>query len=241
MSGVKNYTLFYHAGDGKLHQGSCREEREALVDVCIGEPVEIAGYRGEGRKLILTGLQFETSADIALVVPADTTVVLESGVSLLKVHAKGPEANVAALYVKGNLTIDGGEGRLICDTTSTTAENCLWSRCVCVRYADLTITGGHLEAYCGSCSVRAGALYAGGRLFSGDNGESENGAITITGGSVTAAAVPHTIRATNTKLTIGANSLVENSGEFAGSAEEWHGDYLAQADPAKPVVIRFTR
>lgn len=236
MSNIANYTLFYNADDGKMYAGSCREEKEVLVDVKISEAVEISGYRGDGLTLTLTGLEFETTADMALVVPANTTIVLESGVSRLIVHAQGPEANVGALYVKGDLTITGGEGKLICDTTSTTAENCLWSRCICVRYADLTITGGHLEAYCGDCSVRAGALYAGGRLFGGEN---QRGAITITGGSVTATAVPHTIRATNTKLTIGPNSIVENSGEFAGSAEEFHGDYLAQADLTKPVVIRF--
>lgn len=239
MSKIANYTLFYNAEDGKMHAGSCREENEALVDVDIREPVEIAGYRGEGRKLILTGLEFVTSADIALVVPADTTLVLESGVSTLKVDPASPIANVAILYVKGNLTITGGEGRLICDATSTRAETCSWSRGICVRYADLTVTGGHLEVYCGDCNVRAGALYAGGRLFSSENGESENGAITITGGSVSATAVPHTIRATNTKLTIGPHSIVENSNEFSGSAEAFHGDYLAQADLTKPVVVRF--
>lgn len=239
MKNIPNYTLFYNAEDGKMHAGSCREENEALVDIDIREPVEIAGYRGEGRTLILTGLEFETSADIALVVPADTTLVLESGVSILKVDPASPVANVAILYVKGNLTITGGEGRLICDATSTRAETCSWSRGICVRYADLTMTGGQLEVYCGDCSVRAGALYAGGRLFSGENGENENGAITITGGRVTAAAAPHTIRATNTKLTLGPHSVVENSNEFSGSAEAFHGDYLAQADPAKPLAIHF--
>jgi hypothetical protein len=239
MSTIANYTLFYNAEDGKLHAGSCREENEALVDVSVGEVVDISGYRGEGKRLVLTGLTFETSADIALVVPADTTIVLESGVSTLKVDPTSPTANVAILYVKGDLTITGGEGKLICDASCTKAENCSWSRGICVRYADLTVTGGELEVYCGDCNVRAGALYAGGRLFSSENGESENGAITITGGRVTAAAVPHTIRATNTKLTIGPNSIIENSNEFAGGAETFHGDYLAQADPAKPVVICF--
>lgn len=239
MKNIANYTLFYNAEDGKMYVGSCREENEALVDIDIREPAEIAGYRGDGRNLILTGLEFETSADIALVVPADTTLVLESGVNILKVDPASPAANVAVLYVKGNLTITGGAGKLICDATSTRAENCSWSRGICVRYADLTVTGGQLEVYCGDCNVRAGALYAGGRLFSVENGESENGAIAITGGCVIAAAVPHTIRATNSKLTIGPHSVVENSNEFSGSAEEFHGDYLAQADPAKPLVIRF--
>lgn len=239
MSNLANYTLFYNAEDGKMHAGSCREEKEALVDVVVGDVVEIDGYRGDGLTLTLTGLQFETTADIALVVPANTTIVLESGVSILKVDPTAEVANVAILYVKGDLTITGGEGKLICDATATKAENCSWSRGICVRYADLYVSGGDLEVYCGDCNVRAGALYAGGRLFSADNGESENGAITITGGSVKATAVPHTIRATNTKLTIGPNSVVENSDEFAGCAEEFHGDYLAQADVTKPVVIRF--
>lgn len=119
MSNIANYTLFYNADDGKMYAGSCREEKEVLVDVKISEAVEISGYRGDGLTLTLTGLEFETTADMALVVPANTTIVLESGVSRLIVHAQGPEANVGALYVKGDLTITGGEGKLICDTTST--------------------------------------------------------------------------------------------------------------------------
>ena len=75
---------------------------------------EIDGFHGDGLTLTLTGLEFETTADIALVVPEHTTIVLESGESRLAVHAQGPEANVAVLYVKGDLTITGGAGKLCC-------------------------------------------------------------------------------------------------------------------------------
>lgn len=236
MGKLNDYTLFYCAEDGKMHKGTCREEKEVLIDIQIGEAVEMDGFRGNGLELTFTGFVFETTADIALVVPENTTLVLESGTSILRVFAQGPEANVATLYVKGNLTITGGEGTLINDATNTSAETTLWSRCICARYGDLTISGGRVEAYCGSCSVRSGAVYAGGRLYGGDN---QHGAITITGGHVIASAVPHTIRATNTELTLGPNSVVVNSNEFSGSAEEWHGDYLAQADPSRNVEIYF--
>lgn len=159
---IENYTLFYCAEDGKMHAGTCREEKEVLVDVNIGEAVEIGGYRGDGLILTLTGLEFETTADIALVVPENTTIVLESGVSRLTVHAQGPEANVAVLYVKGDMTITGGEGKLICDASSTNADNCSWSRGICVRYGDLTVSGGCLDITCGACQRKPGALYAGG-------------------------------------------------------------------------------
>lgn len=236
MKKIARYTLFYSAEDGKMRAGTCREEKEVLTDIQIGDVVEIGGFRGEGSNLILTGLEFETTADIALVVPENTTIILESGTSRLKVYAQGPQANVAALYVKGDLTITGGKGKLCCDTTSTDATNCLWSRGVCVRYGDLTISGGCVEALCGTCSVRAGAIYAGGRLFGGDQ---QRGAITITGGTVIGYSVPHTIRATDGQLTIGPGSRVDNSDEFAGSAEEWHGSYLLHADMSKPVVVTF--
>jgi len=238
MDKIRDYTLFYCVEDGKLHKGSCREENEVLQDIVMGEVVEMDGYHASGLELTLTGLQFETTADIALVLPGDATIVLESGISRIQVHARGPEANVAAVYTNGDLTITGGDGTLICDTTSTTAENCLWSRCICARYGDLTISGGNLEAYCGQCSVRAGAVYAGGRLF---GGERQRGAITITGGRVSACAVPHTIRATNDKLTIGKGSIIANSGEFSGSAEQWHGSYLAQVDLTKNIEISFEK
>ncbi len=237
---MNDYTLFYLPDDGKMHRGRGREEKEQLVDVEIGEVIEMEGFRGNGKELILTGLVFETSADIALVVPGDTTIVLESGTSVLRVLPDGPNANTATLYTKGNMTITGGEGTLLCDATHTTKETTLWSRCICCRYGDLTITGGHIEAHCGPCSRNAGAIYAGGRLFGGENGEQENGAITITGGTVIGASIPQTIRATNTKLTLGPNSVVENAVEFSGSAEEWHGDCLTQADTAKDVVISFS-
>lgn len=239
MKTVANYTLFYRPEDGKMYAGTCREEKEALVDVQIGDAVMIDGYRGEGLNLILTGLEFETTADIALVVPANTHIILESGTSILRIRPEGPNANTATLYTKGNLTFSGGEGTLINDSTYTKKETTLWSRCICARYGDITITGGRIEAYCGPCSRNAGAVYAGGRLFGGENGENENGAITITGGTVIGASIPQSIRATNTKLTIGPNSVVENAVEFSGCAEEWHGDCLAQVDVTKPVIVRF--
>lgn len=239
MNNIASYTLFYNAEDGKMYSGSCREEKEKLVDIEIGKTVEIGGYRGEGSILVLTGFEFTTSADIALVVPGGTTIVLESGTSVLRVLPNGPNANTATLYTKGDLTFTGGEGTLINDATHTTVESTLWSRCICARYGNIRIEGGRIEAHCGPCSRNAGAVYAGGRLFYVENGAKENGAITITGGTVVGASIPQVIRATNTKLTIGPNSVVENAVEFTGSAEEWHGDCLAQADESKPVVIWF--
>ena len=236
---IFDYTLFYNAEDGKMHKGQCREEKEKLVDVEIGEVVEIDGFRGEGTTLILTGLEFTTCKDIALVVPGGTTIVLESGVSTLAVVPDGPNANTATLYTKGDLTITGGEGTLINDATHSSVETTLWSRCICCRYGNLTITGGRVEAHSGPCSRNAGAFYAGGRLFAAEYGEQENGAITITGGEVIGMAKPQTVRATNTKLTIGPNSVVINANEFAGSAEEFHGDCLSMKDETKDVIVRF--
>ena len=235
---IENYTLFYCAKDGKMYAGTCREEKEVLVDINIGDAVEIGGYRGDGLTLTLTGLEFETTADIALVVPENTTIVLESGESRLAVHAQGPEANVAVLYVKGDLTITGGAGKLRCDATSTTAENCSWSRGICVRYGDLTITGGTLDVACGACARKPGALYAGGRLYGGDR---QKGAITITGGTIIGFSVPNMTRATEDQLTIGPGSRLENSAEFSGSEEPWHGSALFHADPTRPVVLTFEK
>lgn len=238
MKKIENYTLFYCAQDGKMHAGTCREEKEVLVDVAIGDVVDIGGYRGDGLTLTLAGLEFETTADIALVVPENATIVLESGESRLTVHAQGPEANVAVLYVKGDLTITGGAGKLVCDAASTTADNCSWSRGICVRYGDLTITGGTLDVACGACARKSGALYAGGRLY---GGERQKGAITITGGTIVGFSPPNMTRATEDQLTIGPGSRLENSAEFCGSAEEWRGSALFHADPTKPVVLTFEK
>jgi hypothetical protein len=49
----------------------------------------------------------------------------------------------------------------------------------------------------------------------------------------------HTIRATDNRLSVSSNSIVENSDEFAGSTEEWLGSYLAQRDVSKPIKIWF--
>lgn len=219
-----------------MHSGTCREDKEALVDVSVGGVVEIDGYRGEGLKLILTGLDFETTADIALVVPGNTVIVLESGMNRLAVQAKGEDANAAVLYSQGDLTITGGEGQLLCDATKTVADNCTWSRGICARYGDLTISGGYVDVRCGDCSRRAGAYYAGGRIYGGDQ---QKGAITITGGTLVGTSIHNVIRATEDQLTIGAGSKVENSNEFSGSPEEWHGSFIDQADKSKPAVITF--
>lgn len=236
---IYDYTLFYDSLDCRIHKGKCREDKERLVDVEIGEVVEIAGFRGEGSTLVLTGLEFTTSADIALVVPGNTTIVLESGVSSLTVIPAGPNANTATLYTKGDMTITGGKGTLINDATHTSVETTLWSRCICCRYGNLSIKGGTIIAHSGPCSRNAGAFYAGGRLFANEYGEEENGAITITGGLIKGMAKPQTVRATNTKLTIGPHSVVENAVEFSGSEEEFHGDCLSMADETRDVVVSF--
>jgi len=167
-----------------MYKGHGREEKERLVDVQIDEAVEIDGFRGEGKVLYLNGFEFTTSADIALVVPGGTTIVLESGISSLTVVPDGPNANTATFYAKGDITITGGEGALINDGTHSFPETTLWSRCICCRYGNLAITGGTIIAHSGPCSRNAGAFYAGGRLFAKEYGEEENGAITITGGIV---------------------------------------------------------
>ena len=52
-------------------------------------------------------------------------------------------------------------------------------------------------------------------------------------------AKPQTVRATNGKLTIGPNSVVENAVEFAGSEEEFHGDCLSMEDETRDVIVSF--
>lgn len=236
MDKAENYTLFYCAEDGKMHVGTCREENEVLVDVSVGDVAEIGGYRGEGLTLTLTGLDFETTADIALVVPGNTVIVLESGESRLAIHGRGADANAAVLYSKGDMTITGGQGKLICDATKTVADNCTWSRGICARYGDLTITGGCLEVKCGECSRKAGAYYAGGRLFGGDQ---QKGAITVTGGTLVGTSIHDVIRATENQLTLGAGAKVTNSDQVSTCTEAWHGSFVAQADKSQPVVIAF--
>lgn len=236
MKKIEGFTLFYNEEDGKMHAGTCREDKEVLVDVLIGDVVEIKGYRGDGKTLFLSGLDFETTADIALVVPGGTNIVLESGENRLSVLAQGEDANAAVLYSQGDMIISGGEGKLLCDASKTRAENCTWSRGICARYGDLTISGGCVEVRCGDCSRRAGAYYAGGRLYGGAN---QKGAIIITGGNLIGTSIHNVIRATENQLTIGAGAKVENSNEFTGSTEEWHGSFIDQADKEKPVIITF--
>lgn len=236
LSKVENYTLFYCTEDGKMHSGTCREDKEVLVDVSVGDVAEIEGYRGEGLTLILSGLDFETTADIALVVPGGTTIVLESGENRLAVQARGEDANAAVLYSQGDMTITGGEGKLLCDATKTVADNCTWSRGICARYGNLTISGGNVDVKCGECSRKAGAYYAGGRLY---GGEQQKGAIAITGGTLMGTSVHDVIRATEDLLTLGAGAKVENSDQISSCAEDWHGSFVAQADKSKPVVITF--
>lgn len=219
-----------------MYSGTCHEDKEVLVDVKIGGVVEIEGYRGDGLTLTLSGIDFETAADIALVVPDGTTIVLESGENRLCVLAQGEDANAAVLYSQGDMTITGGEGKLLCDASRTRAENCSWSRGICARYGDLTISGGHVEVRCGDCSRRAGAYYAGGRLYGGDR---QKGAITITGGTLAGMSIHNVIRATENQLTVGAGSKVDNSNEFSGSDEIWHGSFMDQADPNRPLKITF--
>lgn len=231
-----NYTLFYHAEDGKMYSGTCHEDKEILTDIKIEHEIEIEGYRGDGLTLTLFGIDFETTADIALVVPGGTTIVLESGENRLCVLAQGDEANAAVLYSQGDLNITGGEGKLLCDASKTSSNNCTWSRGICARYGDLAISGGCVEVRCGDCSRRAGAYYAGGRLYGGDK---QKGAITITGGTLVGTSMHNVVRATENQLTIGAGSKVDNSNEFSGSTEVWHGSFLDQADCQKPLVVSF--
>lgn len=230
---IYDYTLCYQTEDGKLHVGrGCGEEKEKFIGEITDEIADVAGYIGEGNVLHLKDFKFATCADLALAVPGGTTIVFE-GENDLSVVNDCEDANVGVLYSGGDLTLSGGDADTLLIHADT--EQGLWSRAVCARAGDLTVTGGKITANGGHAKKSVG-LYAGGRLWIdiGDKGK-----ITLTGGAVSIKAGRNSIRAAEGKLTIAAGAKVENAQEFSGTGEEFHGDCLSPVDEMVPLSVSF--
>ncbi|MCD8015396.1 MAG: hypothetical protein LUG99_19990 [Lachnospiraceae bacterium] len=236
MESTEKYSLFYCPEDGKLHIGdACTEENEALVGN-MGEKIyQSENYHGEGKNLTLSDFHFQTTADIALIVPDGSTVILE-GKNELKVVNDRERANAAVLYSNGSMTITGGaEAELRC--LAETSQG-LWSRCICARFGNLSIEGGTIYAIAGSAG-KCGAIYAGGRFRE----VPDTGRIRIRGGKILASAKTNAIRASAGKLFLEPPknycSVVNNAREYTGSSLSWNGETLTQEKMDKPVMILF--
>ncbi len=234
---IFDFSLFYCPDDGKLHAGdACTEENESLVGDMTGAVFSSEHYEGNGLTLTLEDFCFATSADIALIVPDGTRVVLK-GENELRVVNDRADANVAVLYSSGDMTITGDDEAKIKCLPMT--ERGLWSRCVCARFGNLDITGGNIYTLAGDAKKSCG-LYAGGHLSRQVEG---SGRIRITGGTVYASSKTNAVRASEGKLMIAppANkrSVVINAKEFKGGPGPWIGDTITQSDQSVPAVITF--
>ncbi len=234
---IMEYSLVYCPDDGKIHIGdACTEENESLVGGMTDVIFQSENYEGDGLTLTLKDFCFYTSADIALIVPNGTTILLK-GENELKVVSDKDNANVGVLYSSGDMTITGDEDAKIKCLPMT--KQGLWSRCICARFGNLDVKGGNIYTLAGDAKKSCG-LYAGGHLFR----QVENsGRICITGGTVYASAKTNAIRATDGKLMIeppeGMQSVVINAKEYKGSSKKWAGDTVTQSDLSVPAVITF--
>ncbi len=231
------YSLFYCPDDGKIHTGdACTEENESLIGSMSDALFPSENYEGRGLVLTLRDFCFSTSADIALIVPDGTTVVLK-GKNELRVINDKENANVGVLYSSGDMTITGNDDSEIKCLPVT--KQGLWSRCVCARFGNLDVRGGNIYTLAGNAKKSCG-LYAGGHLYrqTGDSGW-----IRITGGTVYASAKTNAIRAADGRLMIepaeSQMSVVINAKEYKGGVNGWSGDTITQSDQSVPAVITF--
>ncbi|MCC8066745.1 MAG: hypothetical protein LIO94_06560 [Clostridiales bacterium] len=236
MEKTEKYSLFYCPEDGKLHiSDACTEENESLVGSMGEEIYQSQNYYGEGKKLTLSDFHFQTTADIALIVPNGTIIALE-GKNELKVINDRERANAAVLYSNGSMTITGdaeAELRILAETAQG-----LWSRCICARFGNLSIEGGTICATAGSAG-KCGAIYAGGRFRK----VPDTGQIRISGGKIIASAKTNAIRASEGKLYLEPPknfcSVVNNAREYRGSSLPWNGETLTQEKADEPVMVLF--
>lgn len=230
---IYNYTLCYNQQDGKMHIGrGCSEEKELFVGKITDEIANVKGYEGHGPVLVLRDFSFATSADLAMVVPDGTTIILEGKSDLSVVNDK-PDANVGVLYSRGDLSLDSKKAGSFYIHAET--KQGLWSRAVCARAGDLTINGGIITANGGRAKKSCG-LYAGGRLWIEIG---KKGKISLNGGFVSVIAEKNAIRAAEGKLFISANASVTNAQECVNCKDAWIGDCLSPIDREKPVTVSF--
>ena len=152
-------------------------------------------WDNSSKTLTLRGIDFTTTAQTAVKLPAGSTIVLTDGTSNIiqsgdvTLAVSGDSKNqvfVNALDAVGNLTIQGGTGTLsiLAGKLKNSGDGWVYSSGMAVN-GDLTVKGGRV-------TVRGGSVESDGSCFSiGVNMDSDsikNKALLVTGGTLTAIA-----------------------------------------------------
>ena len=227
---AQTYTLFLNDADGTL-----RENNAVGADITTamaGEGAVVGGSAGS-RTLTLTDFDFSTTATTALNVPGGTTIVLVGDNTIISTGSGS--GNSAGITATGNLAINGTGSLTAMGGASTDSDSYgIYAQSSGV----ITINGGTINATGGDAEWESVGIHAQGNITINDgatviakgseslvNGgsnsygiRSNNGSVTITGGTVNAEgdkAGGHSYGiVANTNITI-SGGMVEAKGEAA--------------------------
>ena len=194
-----DYTLYLNDADGKLY-------KNYVYDDYAMDEVEIAGAEVGGnpgsRILTLTNLDFETSSDIALRVPAGTTIVLEGNNAIASTFSE--YGGSYGLYAEGLLKIDGSGSLTVTgglasysigiDTTGGSLE----------VSNKVTINATGRESQGSSCGIRTGSITI-----------SDRAAVNAAGGTAY----------TSTGISSNGNLIVNDDATLTATGSTATGDY----------------
>jgi len=220
--------------DGVVGEVYAATPRTTTLDLRVegsADNIESGGWAWDNTSNILTlsGINLSTDSAKALIVPADTTIVLEGANSIVSTGYDGSEGS-SGIYALNGLTING-TGTL--NVTGADASGTV-SYGINVHTGDLTIDGGTITAtggignssfgialYEGTLSINGGTVNTIGGQGSLSFGIWAAGDIVISGGNLTAETMNLAslddigIRAVN--MTISGSADVKSSGKLYGA------------------------
>lgn len=225
-----DYSLFYSIGDGKLHIAhGCKEENEQFYGIITNEVYEAEWYMGYGSTLEINDCFFETSAEMALIVPDNTTIYFR-GKNVIKVISDHQDANSAVIYSWGNLTLHGNHGASLEVYGET--EKGLYCRAICARRGNLTVNGGTITAI-GEKARKNCGIYAGGRIPYDDE---DRGFLFIISGKVSATRYISSETKPD-RMWIAPGADVTNALGYSEADGIWKAHKIEPAEPGKPITI----
>ena len=135
----------------------------------------------ENNTLTLNGVNFTTTAETAVILPAGAKIVLAEGTTNT-IASSADNADMSySIYAADGLTIEGSGTLIVRSAKATLSSDDGESYGIYANNGDITISGGTIEATGGEASFCSSGIYA------SDANDPNGGNITISDGTVIAA------------------------------------------------------
>lgn len=171
----------------------------------------------ENNTLTLKGMNFTTTAETAVILPAGAKIVLAEGTTNT-IASSADNADMSySIYAADGLTIEGSGTLIVRSAKATPSSDDGESYGIYANNGDITISGGTIEATGGEASFCSSGIYA------SDANDTNGGNITISGGAVNATggksyATGYSSGISGRNVTISDGTVTAKGGQSSGES-----------------------